>query len=62
MGDLMLLPALLLPLVGVIALITTSRRPGGQEVLRRQNRYVRNRLILGVIVAALVWFFGFHTR
>jgi hypothetical protein len=62
MGDLMLLPALLLPVIAVIGWIATSRRPGGRGVLRRQGRYARNNLVLGIILAVLVIAFGYRTR
>jgi hypothetical protein len=60
MGYLPLLPALLLPLIGIIGLIARSRRPGAEEVARRQNRYLRNNLILGAIVVGMTFVLGYH--
>jgi hypothetical protein len=58
MGYLFLLPALLLPVLSVGFWIVRSRQPGGGEALRRNGRYMRNRLILGGLFAILAFFFG----
>jgi hypothetical protein len=60
MDYLFLLPALLLPVLSVGFWIVRSRQPGGGEALRRNGRYMRNRLLVGVVLAVLVFFFGFH--
>ena len=57
-----LLPALLLPVIVLTGWIVTSRTPRGREVLRRQRRYVRNNLVLGIVLATLAIAFGYHTR
>jgi hypothetical protein len=57
MGYLFLLPALLLPVMSVGFWIARSRQPGGGEALRRNGRYMRNRLILGVLFAVLAFIF-----
>jgi hypothetical protein len=60
MGYLPLLPAILLPLIVAIGWVARSRRPGGAEALRRNGRYLRNNLVLGIILAGLAFVFGFH--
>jgi hypothetical protein len=60
MGYLPLLPALLLPVVFVVGVITRSRKPGADEALRRNRRYARNNILAGVLLAVLAFFFGFH--
>jgi hypothetical protein len=59
MGYLPLLPAILLPLIVAVSWIARRRRPGGQEALRRNGRYLRNNLVLGIILAGLAFVFGF---
>jgi hypothetical protein len=60
MGYLPLLPALLLPVIFVVGWIARSRRPGAGEAIRRNARYARNNLVLGIILAVLAFAFGYH--
>jgi|HubBroStandDraft_3_1064219.scaffolds.fasta_scaffold1228093_1 hypothetical protein len=55
-----ILPALLLPLIAAVGLIARGRQAGGGEVVRRRGRYLRNNLLLGVILAGLALVFGSH--
>jgi hypothetical protein len=57
MGYLFLLPTLLVPVLVVGFWIVRSRQPGGGEALRRNGRYMRNRLILGAVFAVLAFVF-----